>query len=456
MVPVLNKWAERRRRTRDGSRLKPGPAPMYSPEELEVMELYRRVVGAASYRAACERLSAFRSHRDRRLLGFDRERQTIRRGQPVTFPGVPSETAMSKYRRDIGDAEREDLWGRFLARLRRDYAAMSDDDASRILYLDGTHIRVAGTAPIINPRTSEVVNGGLDPRTGRPIITVPDAGYAPPYKKGTKGGHGFNLVPLLDDRGVPLAHAVDRINRSEKEIAVSVITSWARDLRDAYPADRLRVLSADAGFNSPHVRIACRNAGMIENVHPVSHGDQLTTNKRADQYERMRIAIHGTKDWQLTGHREIVSTCGCDTPTLARQIWLGRLGKAYARLKATCSTCGSTVTLMSGRRRRAKNPDRMVPKHYLDNDADLDFSTGNPLTYNDPLSNAYGRARFGRNEGWNGALASRYKLNAKRRRFRSKRQVELETNIIFSIMVSLALEGRRHEAAAPPAVASAA
>jgi len=448
MVPVLEQWAERRRRTKDGSRLKPGPAPMYSPEEFEVMELYRRVMGATSYRATVERLSGFGTHRDRRLLGFDQERQAIRRGEPITFPGVPSETAMSKYRSDIGDDEREELWSRFLTRLRRDYAALSDDDASRIFHLDGTHVRVQGQAPIVDPNTGEVVNDGINPRTGRPAITVPDGGYIPPFRKGTKGGHGFTLVPLLDNRGVPVAHAVERIHEAEKDIAVNVISSWAAELRPHYPTNVVRVLSADSGLNSPRVRIACRNAGIIENLHPVSHGDAPESRRRADDYDRMRWGIAGTDAFKLNGHRELVPMCGCGTPTIARQAWIGKLGKAYTRLKGTCSTCGETVTLTSGRKRRAQNPDSVVRKSYRDPELSADLAAGNPLTYNDPMSLQYGAARFSRGEGWNGALARRYKLNNKRRRFRSRRQVELETNIVFSIMVSLAIAGREHEAGA--------
>jgi hypothetical protein len=440
MVPVLQQWGERRCRTKDGSRLKPGPAPRYSPEELETMELFRRVMGAETYRAACERMSSFRARRARKMLGFDEPRHVVRHGEELTHPGVPSEAVMSKYRREIGNEAREALWGSFLARLRSDYASMSADQSSRILYGDGTHIRIAGTCPIYDRKTGELVN--------EPRVSVWDGGFVPVYNGGRKGGHGFNLMTLVDDRGVPLSHTVEKINTGEPEMAEAVIADWASNVRPHSPTDVVRVFSGDGALSSPHVRIACRQAGIIENLHAVSHGDQPKSKKRATQFDRMRYAIHGTADWKLNGHRELVSVCGCGTPTQARQAWLDRKGRAHTRIKATCSTCGSTISLSSGKKRRAKNPDRIVEKSYLDDPAKVDWAAGNPLTFNDPMAAAYGTSRWTRDEGFHGALSSKYKLNKAGRRFRSRKQVELETNIVYSVLLSLAIWGREYEAGA--------
>jgi hypothetical protein len=62
-----------------------------------------------------------------------------------------------------------------------------------------------------------------------------------------------------------------------------------------------------------------------------------------------------------------------------------------------------------------------------------------------------GSTSSGRGEGAHGVLKSHYKLNT-RRRYRSKAAVELETNIVFAIMLSLAIQQREHERTdAPPA-----
>ena len=443
MVPTLRDWDRRRRLAKDGVSLRRGPAPMYSAEELETAELFRRVMGAETYKATCERLSAYRSTRARKLLHFDRQRQEIRRGEPFTFPGVPSEAAMSRYRRQMGDDARAELWGRFLARLRRDYAALSSDDSSRTLYADGTHIRVAGSCRILNRRTREIVNADQ--------YTVRGGGYVPVYHSGSKGGHGFNLMTMVDDRGVPVAHVVDRINEAESHLTKRVVEQWAAEVRPHYPTDTVRVLSADAACGGAHVRAACRRAGIIENVHAVSHGSAPRSRKRAKQFDRKRIGLDGTKDWQLNGHRELVSSCGCETPTLARSAWLDRHGRARVRIKGVCSTCGSTYTLTSGRKRRAKRPDRLVRKDFWDRDEQMDLAAGNPFTFNDPLAARLGTQRWSRDEGFHGVLAVRYKLNRKRRRYRSRRQAELESNIVFSIMTCLSVIGRQHEAAADAA-----
>jgi hypothetical protein len=434
-APLADRDAQRRL-TPDG-RQRPGPAPKFTFEETEVMELYRRVVGVTSTADAFHHLARFEAARDRELLGFHRQRFRPRRGQPWRHrqPGIPSESTMSKYRLELGEEFRERLWAALLLRLRREYVALSDSDDSRVLFMDGTNIKIQGIAPIVNS------NGEL--RNDPAQITVPDAGFAKRFRV-NKGGHGFNAVILTDSFGVPLADDLDRIQRDERKLAVGVLADWNENIRPAYPRDEVRVIAADSGFGGVAVRAACRKAGMIETIHPVSHGSKSTSRRRAKTYNRKRLAIEHKPEWALNYHRELVPLCGCGRASQERQAWLDRHGVAHTRLKGRCEQCGSNVTLKSGRWRRNTDSDdpKVIKRTFLDPEDRTDYLTGNPLTFNDPSAKAYGLARFVRNEGLNGMLASHYKLNGKPRRFRSRRQVRTEMNIVFSVLVSLAIQAR--------------
>jgi hypothetical protein len=103
--------------------------------------------------------------------------------------------------------------------------------------------------------------------------------------------------------------------------------------------------------------------------------------------------------------------------------------------------------LLSGRWRRAKNPARFVPMLPADPREAVDLPLGNPLTYRDRMAARYGKKRWVRGEGAHGVLKSHYRLNT-RRRYRSRSAVELETNMVFAVIVSLAIQQREHERAA--------
>jgi hypothetical protein len=68
---------------------------------------------------------------------------------------------------------------------------------------------------------------------------------------------------------------------------------------------------------------------------------------------------------------------------------------------------------------------------------------GNPLTFHDPLSAKYGSARFGQNEGFHGAMVTRFGLLKEKAWYRDRRQAERDLFLIFSAMHSLAKEQRR-------------
>jgi hypothetical protein len=73
-----------------------------------------------------------------------------------------------------------------------------------------------------------------------------------------------------------------------------------------------------------------------------------------------------------------------------------------------------------------------------------DLPLGNPLTCRDRMAARYGKKRWVRGEGAHGVLKSHYRLNM-RRRYRSRAAVELETNIVFAVIVSVAIQQREFE-----------
>lgn|GEM_PF-1245786 len=432
MIPELDRWADERRLRSNGKRKT--MAPKYSPHEMEAAELYRRVAGIATYKGTRDLLGGDRGRADRLLLKFDVPRQEPTRGNPVNFrtPGVPSEAAMSKYRRDVGDKRRAELWGRFLARLREVWTEEAGPEA-RIGHLDGFNMPIEGVCPIMDRHTGEVVNADR--------ITVPDGGYQGRFNNGTKGGHGFNNVAWWDDLGVPLAHRVVPMHHSESKTAAHVLDDFHRHLGPLRKSVGVGVGSADAAFSSGPVRQAMRRAGFVDNVHDASHGTKPESLQKAKASDGKKWEIQGYPNWHVNGHREL--SCACGHGTQERDAWRDADGTARVRLKGRCKDCGS-ITLLSGRWRYARNPSRFVPMLPGDPADAADLTLGNPLTFRDRMAARYGKKRWVRGEGAHGILKSHYKLNT-RRRYRSKAAVELETNIVFAVIVSLAIQQREHE-----------
>lgn len=85
-----------------------------------------------------------------------------------------------------------------------------------------------------------------------------------------------------------------------------------------------------------------------------------------------------------------------------------------------------------------------------------DWSFGNPLTYFDCLAYEYGRDRFGYNEGFHGALVTRFGLLKGKAWMRRQLQVEGEVAIAFMAMHALSLEQRRRVGAVASATVGAA
>jgi len=434
----------------DRERTRPGKEkPFYSSEELESVLLYQRVCGLGSYKRARNELAGDRAEA-RQLLGFDKPRN--RKSRVVKLrDGVPSEATVSRHRTRFGERRRVQAYLALERRLLDEHLASPElQEEARILNLDGTTIKTHYTAPIIDPKTKRTVNDAN--------VTAPEAGYVPPTASPDHSGHGWNLVSVTSTTGIPLAWKIVPLNASEMDTAIDLI----RDEFEPRVASRvgraLTVLSADGGFAKQELRAELRRLGIVENIHLVSHSDEPGSRANASKNNGKRLLIEGYKNWFANGHRELI--CACGAGTSIKRLSLDRNGKAVVRTEGACRKCGS-ITITSGDWRKAQNPDRWVRINPQNPREKPDLLMGNPLTFNDPLAGEYGRRRFGHNEGFHGALVSRFGLIKDKRWFRRLDEAKIATAMTFCVMHVVALEQRRRraeadadQAQAPPGIAA--
>lgn len=442
MRPVLDQL--------DRERVRPGKEkPFYSSEELESVLLYQRVCGLGSYKRARNELAGDREEA-RRLLGFDKPRN--RKSRVVKLrDGVPSEATMSRHRGRFVERRRVEAYLTLERRLLDEHLSCLElQEEARILNLDGTKIQTHYTAPIVDPKTKRTVNDAQ--------VTAPEAGYVPHSAGPDHSGHGWNLVSITSTTGIPLAWKVVPLNASEKDVAIELV----RDEFEPRVASRvpreLTVLSADGGFAKQELRAELRRLGIVENIHLVSHGDAPESHSNAKKNNAKHVPIEGYKSWFTNGHREL--SCACGAGTSIKRLSLDRNGKAVVRTEGACRKCGS-ITITSGDWRKAQNPDRWVRINPQNSREKPDLLMGNPLTFNDPISGEYGRRRFGHNEGFHGALVSRFGLIKDKRWFRRLDEAKIATAMTFCVMHVVALEQRRRraeaeadQAQAPPGLAA--
>lgn len=277
----------------------------------------------------------------------------------------------------------------------------------------------------------------------------------PPSAGPDHSGHGWNAIWIGSEGGVPLLHRLVKLNESEKTAAVALLAQFAALIRALMPEEP-GVITADGGFNSPGVREAARAAGLIENIHGASHGDQPSTHRQVKKLDEMRIEIQGYPDYYANGHRELF--CRCGQAHFSRQTWRDRKGRAQVRTEGDCVNCGH-ISITAGNWRLAKLQDVQAAEpgwRYVrivgEEIGDLQF--GNPLTYYDEMAADYGNARRGRGEGPHGhTLTQRFEHLKGKRWFRRMIDAELDTNVVFSIMLSLALEDMNYRAELPTSAA---
>jgi hypothetical protein len=264
---------------------------------------------------------------------------------------------------------------------------------------------------------------------------------------------GFAHVALVTSTALPLAIEVHPYQEPEKKIGVRLVEDFTDRVLPHLDPDKVCVLSADGGFNSPKLRPASRGAGIIENCHPQTHTKTEATARTIEEYTTRRIPIEPYPNWTANLLREI--SCRCGRGKTQRRMEMHR-GRAVARVIGRCKTCGDS-SITSGEWRFADNPDRFVHRQPGDPQESVDLLMGNPLTYNDRLSKVYGHGRFGHNEGYNSSLANRFGIaHQAPRRLRSRMQAEIESYGVAIAMHTITMQYRRITAApaatSPPPV----
>jgi hypothetical protein len=436
IVPILDELDAKRA-------LRPGPAPSYTSLELELCLLYQHMCKLTSYRAARDRLAGDRAREARKLFGMTHARPLKGNRVQILRSGIPSEATISRHLQRFGHKRRKGAHMRLARRLRNEHFALFPEEMgeeARLLNMDGSPIKVHATCPIVDPKTGEIINANQ--------VTCPEGGYMPPSAGVDKSGHGFSLLSITTNTGLPLASRVIRINDSESVVAADMLEREVkRELAGLLDPNKINHLTADGGFNSPAVRRRLHDLEIVGQIHRASHGDSQRSKDNAEKLNKMRLKIEGYPTWQANGHRELI--CDCGQGRVSKR-FARKNGKLTIRSEGECEACGS-ISITTGRWMEVKNYGgvkgqsafrRCRPGEY--ERADLSF--GNPLTFNDPMAEIYGHKRFGHGEGFHAMLATRWKLLKQKRWFYRAEQPETEAAIIFSIMHALAMEQRRRAA----------
>lgn len=439
----------------DRQRARPGKVkPYYTSEELESVLLMQIVSGAATVSEIRNRLAGDRGHDARRLLGLERPRPLPGERVIKLRSGIPSEATLSRHRAAFGEKRRLAAYKALERRLLTEHAATEElRQEALVLDMDGSPMLTHYTAPVLDPRTGQLVNDGLSER-GYPKITAPDAGYLPKSAGFEKTGHGWNLVMVATQTGVVLTWRLVPLNNSEKTVALELLDELG-DILPLLGRAKLRVLTADGGFTKRELRAQARGLGIIENIHTVSHTDSDRAKANAAKNDQRRIRIEGYKSWFTNGHRELV--CKCGKGRSVKRVKLGPKATAIVRNEGQCATCGP-ITITSGDWYLAQNPDCWRRVSPFDREQRrIDYLMGNPLTFNDPVSAQYGNRRFGHNEGLHGALCTRFGLIDGKRWFRRGDQGRTAVAMTMCVMHAVALAQRRRaraaQAQAPPLAA---
>lgn len=445
MAPVLAAIdAEREAAKRD----RRGASAAYSAVEIEKALLFQRACGLRGYKEAYEKLCGADSE-PRETLGFtggpNRKKATRH------LDGVPSRSTISRHLRRFGKERRGDAW-ETMARTLRDFHLTNFHEMreeARVVGLDGTAINTHYTTPIINPETRVIEN--------EESVTCPDGGHVPWSAGPGKSGNGWNLLPISSASGIPLVWSLPKLHESEPvEATKLVLDQFQGDVVPLLGANRgIGVVTADGAFSSAPLRVALRAAGYVENIHPVSHADSKKSRDRADAERARRVPIEGYPHWFANGHREL--RCACGEGATSGRYETVKSGRVALRVEGSCTNCGS-ITITSGKWRRAENPTRYVEVDPSNPNEDPDYLFGNPLTYDNRLSAEFGRKRFGHCEGLYGTLSNRFGLNKGKRWFRSVHDARADVGIVFAIIHAVAIEQRLRKRAdlAPPGLALAA
>lgn len=444
--PALEAADKARLSPRPGETKRRGRTPSYHALDYWRLELLRRVIASHSTQDTRDWLTTDKAARTRELLGFDKAR-THYGGKPKKWmDGIPSDGWMSDFRTKwLPEAELASLMEQLerWALTEKLTTLPNIREECRVLYADGSKLETHATAPILKKDKDGKVIGVLNEwKKGRngervPAITAPEAGFLPnDGGNADHSGHGWNIVFVMSSKGTVLAHRNVPIHISEPGTLAEMAPEVGQVLETLGDEPELRVLTTDAAFHSHETRRALRSVGIVENTHLSSHANRESSEKKAKARTKKRYLIDKHPDWFANGHRELV--CRCGQGKTSRIASLDPNGRAVARLKGECATCGS-VLITSG---------------YGDSPGIESSSNARRASELKPSSTSATRSRSTtRSRRSTGEAAStdkrehsaasftqRWKLLKNKRWFYRQSQVNLEVSAIVTITHALSLE----------------
>jgi hypothetical protein len=236
--------------------------------------------------------------------------------------------------------------------------------------------------------------------------------------------------------GTPLAWEIVA-GEGEPITAAKVIKRYADNVLPKRAEETISVCACDGGFQSPRVHEALKQARVVPVIHKATHAKtdsgKANVARKSNDWKPFHHDDPGKRhysNWLINGLEEI--RCQCGEGHTERLVNVKKNGEVAIGTKGVCANCGS-VTIQSGRWARAQHPDRvrMVPH------GQGTPSIGNPLHYNDPLAEIYGKGRFNWNESIHATIQSRFGMLG-RAPFRSLASVRAEFAIV-TIAISVLL-----------------
>lgn len=433
----------------------------YSAEECERALLYQRLIGKRTYKAARAQLAGDAGASARVTLGFDRPRdhvpnRHVKYSHHRRLDGVPSEATISRHRTTrFPEEERAELYAECFIRLVEEHAVKFPEfqEELRVIGFDGSTHKGIYKPGILRDENKEPI---LD-EDGKYIPTLngwEGGSMTNPDAPESKRGHGMLTVTGHTAQALPIACRTVRIHDSEVDCVLDIFENDMPRIRKRMKPGVIGVSTMDGAFAAPRIRRAHRKLGYVENTHTVSHGDKEVTKRNLQTHLKMVFLIEGYPNWRANGLRELYCLCG-EGDVFSRSRILADASVSVA-VEGSCSKCGP-IRVTSGEWRQVKNVDKYVRLNPMDNadinDAELTF--GNPLTYNDKRSEAYGRNRYAQGEGLHGSATTRWNLFKDKAYYKRINQARLDVLLTYVLMHGLAMEARRQKQAAPVSVIKA-
>jgi hypothetical protein len=432
--------------------LEADPRRAYSPEDCERALLYQRLIGKRTYKAARAQLAGDGGESARATLGFDHPRdhvpnRRVKYEHHRRLDGVPSEATISRHRTTrFPEEERAALYAECFIRLVEEHAVKFPEfrEELRVIGFDGSTHKTIYKPGILRDENDEPI---LD-EEGNYVPTLKGWEGGSMTNEGapeSKRGHGMMTVTGHTAQALPIACRTVRIHDQEVDCVLDIFREDMPRIRKRMNVGEIGVSTMDGAFAAPRIRLAHRKLGYVENTHLVSgNASRDETRRHLAKRLAMVFLIEGYPNWRANGLREIFCICG--QGDVFSRSHMRKDGSVSVAVEGACPNCDA-IHVTAGDWRQAKNPDRFVRVNPEDEASieDADLALGNPLTYQDSRSRAYGRNRYAQGEGLHGSATTRWNLFKDKSYYKRLNQARLDVLLTYCLMHGLAMEARRQK-----------